>query len=439
MFPCLNHSWHTEENPHQNQPSPKYDPDLQHTAATSSSWPSNWDGSNPNMGNIISSTSISPTFGPGESIIIEIPWDLTEIKSSSAKNACLLARITSEAGNDPIINTGTLEFDVYHNNNIAMKNLVVIGTETAEYNGSIVPPGGEFIIANNSNSPDTEYDFRIWEDINPTYFQGISETYLFVDNNFWDAVGNSPNFSINNMQIINNEKLLISSDSAEISNLKISKSFPIKAYLGTSFYTESSEDDTSWFYLHFCQYYSDISDSITGGMHFLIDKETRPMFEANAGSNQTIEYGDITTLNAAMIGEPVQYNWYENDSIIDTTRCVVVKPGKETEYRLEVISKIDGYKDYDNTKVLIEYPWIRTISPNPATNIISIDYLIEPGYNSARFEIVSYSGKKEITFPITDLSKTQENINISSLNSGLYFISLILDQNSVETKIFIKQ
>lgn len=98
-------------------------------ASTSSSWPENWDGSEKEVGGLIGKINI-PIIQPGEETIVKFTWDLQQPEEFSGFqfaewHSCLLTRI-EESNDDPItVHPERLEHDVYYNNNVAMRNLVI--------------------------------------------------------------------------------------------------------------------------------------------------------------------------------------------------------------------------------------------------------------------------------------------------------------------------
>lgn len=74
------------------------------------------------------------------------------------------------------------------------------------------------------------------------------------------------------------------------------------------------------------------------------------------------------------------YNWYDNEGNLiyegaDFTTFVEV--GKK--YKLEVIALSDGYKDYSEVEVSLKPNEIKTLSPNPASGMVTVTYKINEG------------------------------------------------------------
>ncbi len=104
-------------------------------SSTWSSWPQNWDGTDPNIGNIISSITI-PQLDPGRETILEIPWNIPNPYIFQNWSTCLMARIENSVADPTTIHPYRLDDDVFYNNNIAMKNLTIV-----DLIPGVAPPG----------------------------------------------------------------------------------------------------------------------------------------------------------------------------------------------------------------------------------------------------------------------------------------------------------
>ncbi|RLD45372.1 MAG: hypothetical protein DRI89_01290 [Bacteroidetes bacterium] len=81
---------------------------------------------------------------------------------------------------------------------------------------------------------------------------------------------------------------------------------------------------------------------------------------------------------------------------------------------------------------------ISDIYPNPATTVVSIDYSIPPGLNNARISIVNIYGNvvKELEI---DRNAHKLTVDISDMESGIYFYTMLIGNNIYETKKLIIQ
>ena len=71
--------------------------------------------------------------------------------------------------------------------------------------------------------------------------------------------------------------------------------------------------------------------------------------------------------------------------------------------------------------------------PNPATDIISVNYSIDGNVNNAKLNVYDIVGKKVKSYVLTN-NKDQLSINVSDLNSGVYFYSIMVDGKAIKTE-----
>ena len=80
--------------------------------------------------------------------------------------------------------------------------------------------------------------------------------------------------------------------------------------------------------------------------------------------------------------------------------------------------------------------WISDVYPNPATNLVSIDYDITPAVKEASVKIVNILGSvvKEQSIRIGD---NKMSLDISELTGGIYFYTLFINGDVYRTKKLI--
>lgn len=71
--------------------------------------------------------------------------------------------------------------------------------------------------------------------------------------------------------------------------------------------------------------------------------------------------------------------------------------------------------------------------PNPAVDEAKINYSVKPGAENAELVIYNMLGSKVKVMPLTEEQGTLR-MNVSSLPAGLYFYSMVLDNQEVATK-----
>ena len=97
------------------------------------------------------------------------------------------------------------------------------------------------------------------------------------------------------------------------------------------------------------------------------------------------------------------------------------------KYKLEIVSNIDGYKDYDEIEINVKPYRIETVSPNPASNVVDIEYVVT-GAGSAYLMLVNLT-TGNIDNYILDTQTSNISIDISGYSNGLYNLVLVCDGN----------
>jgi len=136
------------------------------------------------------------------------------------------------------------------------------------------------------------------------------------------------------------------------------------------------------------------------------------------------------------LDDPATYNWYDPDgNLIYTGQDFTLSPAYTQQYTLEIIKDADGLKDYDTVTIEVNPFVLGTMSPNPATNHVTINYIAEDA-SSAYFMLTAQSTGNTYNY-IIDTQEAQKVIDVSSYPTGIYLVSLICDGNLVETKQLI--
>ncbi len=378
-------------------------------------------------GDFIASKPI-PAIPAGGSTIIKFEWDMSNYIQNLPSNnlaICLMARIENVTG-DPIVGQGHLWGDVKYNNNITMKNVII---RDADFfiQGNRIPmfiggyeDGGVFDVnfdlpANYTGSPLYE-EAEITVKLDPAAWQK------------WDQA-NRPG---TNVDVMNEDEriLLITGGGANIRGLVYEPNERDVIEIAVNFLIDEVTDQNEFPYV--------VSQSINssevniGAVHFLIRKEPRPVFDADAGSNRSMSYSDSTQLSAVDINEPAVYNWYDsNDSLIYSGKSSMLTAKATQKYKLEVISLVDGFKDYDWVEITVKDLEILDIVPNPATSNVEIQYAAASAKQSASLVLTNTNGSVSNTYTL-DLTKKSIMLDISKYASGIYKVILISDGKVVD-------
>lgn len=118
------------------------------------------------------------------------------------------------------------------------------------------------------------------------------------------------------------------------------------------------------------------TNKLIGGETFEIRKPINSFFDANAGDDEVIDSNQSVTISAQEIAGDATYNWYDPDgNLIFTGTDLTVSPEITMTYMLEVISDLDGFKDYDEIQIIVSPNRIESLVPNPVSTQLIIDYV----------------------------------------------------------------
>ena len=94
---------------------------------------------------------------------------------------------------------------------------------------------------------------------------------------------------------------------------------------------------------------------------------------------------------------------------------------------------------YESKESIVDYNSVDVFSnayPNPANNTVSFDYNMPFDVNSASVAIYNMMGQ-EVVRQDLNLGGSRVDFNVSDLNEGVYFYSLIVNNQTVKTNKFV--
>ena len=94
---------------------------------------------------------------------------------------------------------------------------------------------------------------------------------------------------------------------------------------------------------------------------------------------------------------------------------------------------------YESKESIVDYNSVDVFSnayPNPANNTVSFDYNMPFDVNSASVAIYNMMGQ-EVVRQDLNLGGSRVDFNVSDLNEGVYFYSLIINNQTVKTNKFV--
>jgi hypothetical protein len=406
-------------------------------AANSTSWPQNWNGSNPAIGNKIGAVSLNG-LKAGKDTIIMLNWSILNPYIYNNWQSCLLARI--ESLNDPMnANPNYSAMDIFHNNNLALKNCHIVNIipgmrPVGEINGGIVPFGSYVYLGNGTGNQVTmDINFVSLDSLHP--LSNDAEIKLLFDENGWSFF--EPYFTNNpNFRQIGDKQVVLTNKKSSLKNVVFNANERFPVYFGFSLYNSKITEDKS--YLFDFQTYKSNDSMYIGGEHFTINSYVRAPFDADAGSDKQINPGQSITITAEQISEAAIYNWYDTDgNLIYTGKDLYVSPEVTKKYNLEVIALSDGTIAKDEVEIKINPNKIVAITPNPTNDFATINYNIE-NCNSAYIMLLNQTGT-EATNYLLNLSTNSITMNMTNLVWGSYTAILICDGVATDAKMIIKQ
>ena len=414
-------------------------------ASTALTWPQYWDGSitDPTlMGNQIGVQNI-PIILAGDEDVMEFPWfppnpaDYEDI-NEQPWHFCLLSRIV--ASNDPMNNEifnqdWNLGYNVGNNNNIAWKNVSVVDVIPGIVGGiwdddKIV--GATIAVGNAGQNQETfKLDFKV-----PQYLFGdpitkTAEVRITLDDKTWQKWANG-GYSEQNIEISREDRnqLIVKKANARLGNLTYNSNERSLINLSFNFLTREISDKYQFEY-HVIQRRA--TGQFLGGEKFIVTFPPRETFVANAGPDTEVLMNDSIELSASEINEPAIFNWYDSDKdLLHTGRTFYISPGYTQNYHLEVIARSDGFKDYDKVEVRVNRGVIVSVSPNPASSSVTVQYDI-PNAFQAHLMLTSTNNGHTDSFTL-DTNSHSNVIDVSSYSFGVYGITLVVDGEMVDQK-----
>ncbi|MDD2983860.1 MAG: S8 family serine peptidase [Crocinitomicaceae bacterium] len=409
-------------------------------AGSTSKWTEGWTMIGDSGGQVIGEILV-PVIPPGERIILEVPWNMIY-----SVNTCIMARI-EESIDDPItLYPSSLPDEIYFNNNIALRNVVIYnvypGREPHLFYDKVIDHGSEINIRNPKNEAHN-YDFHFFTNhySNEKPITQSAELKIYFSSNAWryfkDALVNR-----NDVKILEEKIIKVLNSEFIIPNVLLPANFDEPLFIGINFLTDEIDDQRSFPY-HFCQKFSDSTSSTgvdrwVGGVHFHINRNERLPFDAKVEGDKNISIGETLTLIAENISEYATYNWYnEAGELVFIGTDYIISPELSSKYKLEVISKLDGFKDYTDIDVNVNPFVINSISPNPVSSFVDITYIAKNA-SSASFILAGVNNSSILsTYSISPLEQNKQ-LDLSNLPTGVYSLILVCDGELVAVKNFIK-
>lgn len=414
-------------------------------------WPNPWNGgvifpaSNASLGGIIGVQNI-PILQPGEERILNFNWIVpnpADYGNIDNWHFCLLSRI--ETSNDPMTftETGDINLNTGNNNNIAWKNVTVVSPPTPIINTLPNPSVNEIMtgtvaISNPFNEIKTFSLELIKEDIEtgkPIYDE--AEVVIKMDAALFDAWSRGGQHALRIEETFDEKIKIIKGNNALLDNIIFNPNEIGILNLKFNFLTQELTEKSKFTY-HLIQKDA-FTGTVVGGETFIIKKQVREPFFADAGEDKLVDKNETITINALQISESAIYNWYDTEgNLIFTGKDLTISTDVAIKYKLEVIATIDGFKDYAEVNVNFKPSTLEIILPNPASSFVNINYKLNDVNSAYLMVLGSYGTTGTSNNYILDINSTNTDLDLSNYQNGFYNIALVCNGQIVDAKTLIK-
>lgn len=329
--------------------------------------------------------------------------------------------------------TGVMNRDVARNNNLATKNNIGIGM-VSEFDGHFL----ERIQINNPNNEIGVYRLELKkEDLElgkPIYDE--AEVGLEMDPILFSAWERGGKIKAATRETTDEKKKIANNNQVLLDNIILNPFETGNLTVSFTFLADELTDKTNFVY-HLLQKDA-ITDEIVGAQSFHISKNNIEAFEATAPDKEIDKFETIT-LTAEDIGEPALYNWYDSEgNLVYQGKELQIANAVAEKYKLEVISSVDGLKDYSDVEVSLKRNRVESIYPNPASNQVNLKYKINHG-NSAYIIITSYYMTNGISNNyMVNVNENEIDVNLSNYPNGFYKVILVVDGAVSDIQILSK-
>lgn len=407
-------------------------------ASTSLNWPQNWDGSTflngKPMGKEIGTLNIPP-LKPGEDTIVEFVWNNVPSPLMYAGinpepwHFCLLARVV--ANNDPMttLEAQYVNDNTKNNNNIAWKNISIVninGSSKDFSQGAVVMVGNPFT---NRKKMRLKFFNDSNEKGNPIFIE--AEVKIKLDNTLLQALDSSTRFV--NIEKTNDKNVfIVKGDNAYIDGINLNAKQMGTLYLSFNFLSKELTEKRKFNY----KIEQFEGNKLLGGETYVVNKEYNRILNASITSNTNNVATELSSIN---IYEDVTYNWYDsNGTLIYSGSEILVNNAISENYKLEIISNIDGFKDYADLHISnADYSNNIDLYPNPTTSFLNIDY--DLGTANGYILITKIDNNSISNNYILDNWNNTISINVSNYTNGYYNVALIQNGTIIKSGIFLKK
>lgn len=362
---------------------------------------------------------------PGGSVVLTFPFTPVIVNNTDYQYAI---QATSNTGS--AFNQGTYSSHwsmIQHTRQLALKNLVIV--DSALRSASVLVGSHE----DSANNYNLELLVTNDETGKPIYQE--AEVRLKMDANLYNSWRQG---SMQTERMVNTTEdniKVVTGNNALLKGLPMGGDFIGTVELDFNYLIGELTDKTNYSY-HLIQRDA-MTNEIVGGCAFKIGKEIRNPFEAKADDKEADKFQAIT-LSAYDIGEQAVYNWYDSEgNFVAEGKDLHIASAVAEKYKLEVISSVDGFKDYTEVEVRLKPGRLISISPNPSYDgKTTVHYKINEA-SSAYIMVTNYymTPNGMSSNYIVDINATEKFIDIRNYPIGFYKVALVVDGEVMDVKI----
>ncbi len=399
-------------------------------ASTSLDWDNSWDGIHyvycPDVDALLGapigdSCGVTiPSIPANSSKVIKVTWRVPDIADYANcyefdENFWAFSLLARVHDGNTIPNENRNDFNmvpfVCGSNNVAWKNTLIASENSYESVVGVANPSQEpfnFVFISNPNDAN--------ENLND-----FAEVYITFDRELM-AAWQRGNYAGTGFRRVGDNKIQILNDTVRLNGIILYPNVHCAFKTQVNFLTQTTPRNNT-FTFDIAQY--SISNELIGGCHFVAIKNNDRNFRAIAEESTSVFGSEEASFTAIPIAENATYTWFNQvGDTIATGIDLTTTPDVSQTYTLEVVAAADGAKDYDSVDVLVLSGIISQISPNPATDQVTIAYQLAENIESAQIQIVNTLGIVAKTVQAND-SQNSVTINVQDLTVGQYSVKLV--------------
>ena len=402
-------------------------------------FPNYWDGSisvplvNVPAGGLIGELDLNQ-LEAGKETILQFPWSIPDpspyLPFGDNWHFCLLAAF--ESAEDPIVNPPTdLRLFLENYNNTAMKNLSIM-----KLGGK---PGKSFISTialHQSERTLNSQNLEIQEPVSggTSLFNSAKLSLIFPPDLFAAWLENTDYGSGISIEREEN-RIVLQENGATIKNIPLLPGEYKTIQFEVNFYAKDPIPDSNFVVRLIAQ--NPINQSVLNGETFDIQKRTFKKFKAYAGKDQYKAKTENVSFSAPNLSEGLEYKWKNitKDSAIYQAEFTTTAL-ENTQFSLEIKDSVAGFYDADSCNLYVLEGQLQSVSPNPATDLISVQYSLL-SQNAGNLLILNNQGTvlKNVIAPA---GQNQVQVPLQGILPGVYTIILVHENVVLDSLTFSK-